>query len=113
VRDAVGELAGVVALTVAGAALVAAAVTLAATRRPGVALKVLLDLLLAAGLVRLTGDPTWSAVATSAAIVVLRRLIGTGLRTGARTWSGRDGGSRAPRLRLPPLERLLRPAWRP
>ena len=43
----------------------------------------LLDLLLAAGLLRLAVLPTWSRIATAAAIVLLRRLIVIGLQTSA------------------------------
>jgi hypothetical protein len=68
---------------IGAAALVAGAVAFLSTGRPGLALSVLLDLLLAAGLLRLAGDPEWQALATAAAIVVLRRLIRTGLRAGA------------------------------
>lgn len=77
------ELLGPVALGLTAAALLAAAVVLAATRRPLLALKVLLDLLLAAGLLRLTGNPGWTAIATAAVVVVLRRLVSLGLRAGS------------------------------
>jgi hypothetical protein len=76
-------LVGPVALAVTAAGLLAAAVTLATTRRPLLALKVLLDFLLAAGLLRLTGHPDWPALAGAAAVVALRRLVGFGLRAGA------------------------------
>ena len=46
-----------------------------------------LDLLLAAGLLRLAAEPTWTSLGTAAAIVLLRRLIGAGLRAGGRTLS--------------------------
>ncbi len=74
-----------VALGVTAAGLVAAAVALRATRRPGFALKVLLDFLLAAGLLRLTGQPGWAALGTAAAVVAVRRLVGIGLRVGRGT----------------------------
>jgi hypothetical protein len=49
------------------------------------------------------------APASAAAILVLRRLIGFGLRTGGRTWAS----TRPDRpSRLPDLRRLVRPAWR-
>ena len=70
-------------VSIGAAALVAGAVAFLSTGRPGLALSVLLDLLMAAGLLRLAGDPGWQALATVAAIVVLRRLIRTGLRAGA------------------------------
>jgi hypothetical protein len=104
---------GACALALTGAALVCGALALVATRRPALALGVLLDLLLAAGLLRLTGVPGWSALTTAASIVALRRLVGFGLRTGGRTWSG---APRAPRkagpLRSLTVRRLVRPAWR-
>ncbi|WP_448641833.1 hypothetical protein [Geodermatophilus sp. URMC 63] len=82
-----GPLPGLLALVVSGLALVAGAVALVATRRPALALGVLLDLLLAAGLLRLAAEPTWTSLATAAAVVALRRLIGAGLRTGGRAFS--------------------------
>ena len=82
---ALASVAGPAALVVTAAGLVAAAVALAATRRPLVALGVLLDFLLAAGLLRLIGRPGWPVLATAAAIVALRRLIGFGLRAGRRS----------------------------
>ncbi|SFP69693.1 Protein of unknown function [Geodermatophilus dictyosporus] len=79
-----GPLPGTLALLVSGLALLAGAVALVATRRPALALGVLLDLLLAAGLLRLAAEPTWTSIATAAAVVALRRLIGAGLRAGGR-----------------------------
>ena len=67
------------------------------------------DLLVAAGLLRLVGEPGWQTLATAAAIVLLRRLIGFGLRTGGRTRTSTRPG---PGDRTPDLRRLLRPAWR-
>ena len=67
------------ALAVTAAGLVAAALVLAVTRRPLVAVRVLLDFLLAAGLLRLTGDPGWPAILTAAVIVAVRRLLARGL----------------------------------
>ncbi len=69
----------------------------------------LLDLLVTAGLLRLVGQPSWPALATAATVILLRRLIGFGLRTGGRTWAS----TRPDRpSRLPDLRRLARPAWR-
>ena len=97
------------ALLVTAAAPAAGLVALLATRRPAAALPVFLDLLVAAGLLRLVGEPSGQALATAAAILVLRRLIGFGLRTGGRTWAS----TRPDRpSRLPDLRRLVRPAWR-
>ena len=103
---ALGTVAGTLALLVTAAALIAGLVALVSTRSPAAALPVFLDLLVAAGLLRLVGQPSWQALATAAAIILLRRLIGFGLRTGGRTWaSTRPDG-------LPDLRRLVRPAWR-
>jgi uncharacterized membrane protein len=87
VTDLLREVSTLAAMGVGLAALVAAALTLAVTRRPALALSVLLDLLLAAGLLRLAGDPGWGPIVIAAAIVVLRRVIGFGLRTGGRAWA--------------------------
>jgi hypothetical protein len=109
VTAALQEVAGTLALLVTAAALLAGLVALAATRRPAAALPVFLDLLVAAGLLRLVGEPSWQALATAASIILLRRLIGFGLRTGGRTWAS----TRPDRpTRVPDLGRLLRPAWR-
>jgi hypothetical protein len=106
--------AGVLAVVVTAAALVCGVLALAATRSLSTALPVFLDLLLAAGLFRLIGSPGWQVLATAAALVALRRLIGTGLRIGGRTRS-----DTLPRARAVPLSRwqvvarrLVRPAWR-
>ena len=54
---------------------------LARTRELQQALPVLLDLLLAAGLLRLTQDGTWRALTTAALVVGVRKLVvGYGLR---------------------------------
>jgi hypothetical protein len=100
-----------ITLVITGAALVAGTLTLAVTRRPTLALGVFLDLLLAAGLLRLVGTPDGQALATAAAIVVIRRLVSTGLRIGGRSLTasrrperwGAGGGL---------VRRLVRPAWR-
>jgi hypothetical protein len=76
-----------IALGVTVAGLVAAAVTLVATRRPLFAVQVLLDFLLAAGLLRLTGHPDWTVLGGTAAIVALRQVVGFGLRAGAPAWA--------------------------
>jgi len=87
VTDVLGQVTAPLAGGLAAAALLAGALALASTRRPALALSVLLDLLLAAGLLRLVGDPGWRTILTAASIVVLRRLIGVGLRAGGRAWT--------------------------
>ena len=115
---ALGEVTAAAASGIAAAALLAGALALARARRPALALAVFLDLLLAAGLLRLAGDPGWQAIATAAAVVAVRRLIGVGLRAGGRTWpapgarSRADAGTRAGMLRSSSVDRLVRPAWR-
>lgn len=113
---ALDELVRLAALGIGLAALVAGALVLVRTRRPAAALPVLLDLLLAAGLLRLAGDPGWHTIATAAAIVLLRRLIGFGLRAGGGSWSAGGTGSAArdavTALRAVAGRALLRPAWR-
>ena len=82
-----GPVPGLLALAVSALALGAGTVALVATRRPALALGVFLDLLLAAGLLRLAAEQTWTSLGTAAAIVLLRRLIGAGLRAGGRALS--------------------------
>lgn len=61
-------------------AVLSAVAVLAATRDGRLATAVLLELLLAAGLLRLADDPGWTGIATAAAVVALRRLVAVGLR---------------------------------
>ncbi|PJE98052.1 hypothetical protein CUT44_02080 [Streptomyces carminius] len=68
------------ALAVTAFGLVSAAVVLVAARRLMPALAVLLDFLIAAGLLRLAGDPAWDTVAAAAAVVAVRKLVTAGLR---------------------------------
>ena len=44
----------------------------------------LLELLLAAGLLRLAAASTWTALATAAVVVAVRRVAATGIRLTAR-----------------------------
>ncbi|MCP9963204.1 DUF1622 domain-containing protein [Streptomyces somaliensis] len=67
------------AVLVTGAGLVSAVVAHRLTGDARRALAVLLDFLTAAGLMRLTGEPSWDGVLTAAAVVALRRVIGSGL----------------------------------
>jgi hypothetical protein len=71
------------ALLVAGAAIVAAALVLARTRSLRQAVAVLLDLLTAAGLLRLAAAPTWPGLGVTVVVIVLRRLVGAGVRSAA------------------------------
>lgn len=65
--------AGAVTCTALG--LLCATAVLLRTRDVRLAVQVLVDLLLAAGLLRLTGDPGWGAVAAAALLVLLRRVV--------------------------------------
>ena len=67
------------ALLMSAGSLVSAAVCLLGSRQPRQALFVLLDLLMAAGLLRLAIDPTYQRAAVAGSIVVLRHLIVFGL----------------------------------
>ncbi len=51
------------------------------TRELRRALPVLLDLLTAAGLIRLAGQPSWPVLATTAIVIALRRLLTAGLQS--------------------------------
>ncbi|WP_346618588.1 DUF1622 domain-containing protein [Blastococcus montanus] len=104
---------GTAAQLVAGVALLTGVWTLAITRRPALALGILLDLLVAAGVLRLAGDPSWEAIATAATVVAIRHLVGYGLRIGARSWEATRGRrpGRPPRRYDRTVRHLLRPAW--
>ena len=56
-------------------ALLAGAVVLLRTGSLRVALAALLELLLAAGLLRLADNPGWAQIAVTAVVVVLRRAV--------------------------------------
>ena len=68
-RDA-ALLCTVLGLACSGAVLVR-------TRDARLGLAVLLDFLLAAGLLRLSGDPQWRTLVTAAVVVAVRRLVMT------------------------------------
>lgn len=82
-------LTSALALFVTAAGIGAAAITWALTRRHRPALPLLLDFLLAAGLLRLTSDQSWTAIASTALIVGLRKLSTSGI--------GRAATARSPR----------------
>ena len=60
--------------------LLSAAAVLARSRRGLPAVRVLLDFLLASGLLRLADDPGWRQIAVAVAVVALRRLLAFDLR---------------------------------
>lgn len=76
---------GWAALLVTVGALLSAAAALESTRRVLPALTVLLDMLLAASLLRLAVDPTLMQLAGTALLVVVKRLASAGLRRATAT----------------------------
>jgi Protein of unknown function (DUF1622) len=73
------------ATVVAGAAVVVATLVLLTTRRMSVALPIALELLLAAGLLRLAVAETWTAILTAAVIVAIRQFVVASFRANAST----------------------------
>ena len=71
---------GAAALLVTGFGLLGAAAVLARSRDGRLALRVLLEFLTAAGLLRLAGNPGWAQIGSVAAVVALRQLLSLGLR---------------------------------
>ncbi|MEV4482453.1 hypothetical protein [Micromonospora coxensis] len=71
--------------TVTALALCCGALLLVTARSWRTALRVLLDLLVAAGLLRLTAGQGWSALAAAAAVILLRQLLWAGLARPAPT----------------------------
>ena len=63
------------ALLVTVLGLVSAALVLARARDGRLTLKVLLEFLVAAGLLRLTGDPSWRTIVTAAVVIAVRKLV--------------------------------------
>ncbi|MGK5740841.1 hypothetical protein [Micromonospora sp. URMC 103] len=78
--------------TVTAAAFVAAAVVLLCTGRALLAVRILLDLLTAAGVLRLAGNRTWSALGAAVMIIVLRQLL----------WAALSEHGRGSRRQSPP-----------
>ncbi|MFE0590771.1 hypothetical protein [Micromonospora echinospora] len=86
-----------VGVTVLGAAAsICAVVVLLTSGSWRAALRILLDLLTAAGLLRLSGAPGWGALAAVAAIVALRRLLWAALAAAEPTVDGTPTDRRAP-----------------
>ena len=76
------------ALLVIAAALLSAAATLLATRTVLTALPVLLDMLLAASLLRLTLHPTPAQLGGTALLVLIKRLASSGIRRATAVRAG-------------------------
>ncbi|MBQ1019926.1 hypothetical protein KBX71_18950 [Micromonospora sp. D93] len=73
-------------------ALVAGVVTTLSTGALRSGVRVLLDLLTAAGLLRLVGEPGWNGLAGAVAIIALRQLLGAALSR-PPPWSGRQSSA--------------------
>lgn len=76
------------ATVLTGAAVVIAIAVWLTTRAWQPAMPVLLELLLAAGLLRLSATDSWNTIAAAAAIVAIRTVIRTGVRTGIHSETG-------------------------
>jgi hypothetical protein len=83
----VTEVFDAAATLVAGSAVVIGTLVLLVTRRMSVALPILLELLLAAGLLHLAVADTWTAIVTAAVIVAVRHVVVAGLRA---NWASRS-----------------------
>lgn len=74
------EVLDTASVLVAAMALGSALLALLVTGRWPAALSVLLDLLVAAGLLRLVGPPDWRRVLGAVLVIAVRRVVGSGLR---------------------------------
>ncbi|MEV0001691.1 hypothetical protein AB0H28_05310 [Micromonospora sp. NPDC050980] len=72
-------LIGYAAAVCVAAGLLAGLVVLVVARDGRLALRVALDLWLAAGLLRLALPPSWDQLLSAAAIIAVRQLVGLGL----------------------------------
>jgi hypothetical protein len=77
----VSVVVGAAALLPVVAAILVGALVLVCTRSLRQVLPVPLDLLPAAGLLRLAETPTWAALAVTVIVIALRRLVTSGIRT--------------------------------
>ncbi len=78
-----GDVMDSLALRVTAADLAVATAAWLVTRRHRPAVPLLLDFLLAAGLLRLTADQSWEAIGSTALVVVLRQVASRGIAQGA------------------------------
>lgn len=84
----------VLAAPLVGAGLVSGAIVALVARAPREGLRSLLDFLLAAGLIRLTGDLTWTTLLLAAATIAVRQVVGRGLRRAGTTRTTADAQAR-------------------
>ncbi len=73
------EAVAVAAPAVAVGGVIIGMCALVVTRDLGAALPITLDFLMAAGLLRLATTQTWQAIATAAAILLIRKVVSLGL----------------------------------
>lgn len=81
------DLVAAAAWIVSGLGVILATAVVAVTRRLTIALPVLLDMLMAAGVLRLGADAAWSSIATAATVVVLRKVVVAGIHQASETGS--------------------------
>jgi hypothetical protein len=70
---------------VSAAAVAVGVLVLLTTKAPRTALGVTLDLLLAAGLLRLSASLDWPAIGTAASIIAVRKVVSEALRASPAT----------------------------
>lgn len=68
------------AVTLSAAGLVVGAVGALTTRHLRAGVPMMLELWTAAGLIKLSGDPSWPSIILAAIVIGLRRLVTFGLR---------------------------------
>lgn len=68
------------AFALVGASIVLAVATALREHRLLAGVPLMLDLWLAAGLLRLTQSDSWTKIAAAAALIAIRKLVGQGLR---------------------------------
>ncbi len=74
------------------AGIVLGIVSLAVFRQPLPALRVMLELFIAAGLLRLSVDNSWAAIASAAMVIAVRRILTRSLTVDFATRSARAPG---------------------
>lgn len=87
------------ALLCTAAGILAGLAVVLSTGEGKLALRVALELWLAAGLLRLAGTPSVSSIATAASILAVRQLVGLGLRVQGSFSGALVGERRKPRSR--------------
>ncbi|GAA3121951.1 hypothetical protein [Streptosporangium carneum] len=79
------EIVGAAVVLVVAMGLTAGLAVLSSGRGPRSAMTVLLDFLLAAGLLRLSQAQTWAAIAVAALTMVIRKVVVAGFLRGTRS----------------------------